>query len=116
LRIEDTHGVDTFAVCHVLIHPIALCEALRRIAPDDAAVLQLHATVALRAGKPADALGSIRRSLVLRPGHLPSLLIAARAARGAGVAQQALAPLREALARAPDHAEAAFLLCQVLLE
>jgi tetratricopeptide (TPR) repeat protein len=92
------------------------CEALRRIAPDDAAVLQLHATVALRAGKPADALGSIRRSLVLRPGHVPSLLIAARAARGAGVAQQALAPLREALARAPDHAEAAFLLCQTLLD
>jgi hypothetical protein len=24
LRIEDTHGFDTLAVCHVLIHPIAL--------------------------------------------------------------------------------------------
>jgi hypothetical protein len=23
-RIEDTHGFDTLAVCHVLIHPIAL--------------------------------------------------------------------------------------------
>jgi hypothetical protein len=24
LRIEDTYGFDTLAVCHVLIHPIAL--------------------------------------------------------------------------------------------
>jgi hypothetical protein len=31
LRIEDTHGFDTSAVCHVLIHPIALshkCESI----------------------------------------------------------------------------------------
>jgi hypothetical protein len=24
LRIEDAYGFDTLAVCHVLIHPIAL--------------------------------------------------------------------------------------------
>jgi glutathione S-transferase len=32
LRIEDTHGFDTLAVCHVLIHPIALAAGAYSIA------------------------------------------------------------------------------------
>jgi hypothetical protein len=37
LRIEDTHGFDTLAVCHVLIHPIALTSIpLHPCAPSDA--------------------------------------------------------------------------------
>lgn len=58
----------------------AACEALLAITPQDAAVLQLHATIALRRGDAATALRSIEQSLTKRPGHGPALLIAARAA------------------------------------
>jgi tetratricopeptide (TPR) repeat protein len=94
----------------------AQCDALRQSAPDDPAVLQLHATVALRDGRPNDALASIRRSLDIRPGHVPSLILAARAARAAGAVDQAVRPLEEAVARATHAAEPAFLLCLTLLE
>jgi predicted Zn-dependent protease len=88
----------------------ASCDELRRTRPDDPAVLQLHAVVALRIGNPNLALDSIRRSLAARPGHVPSLVLAARAALAAGVTDQAVPPLQEAVARAPDLPEPAFLL------
>jgi tetratricopeptide (TPR) repeat protein len=94
----------------------AECAALRRAAGDDPAVLQLHATIALRSGKPMEARDSIRRSLALRPGHVPSLILAARAAAAAGAPDQAVPLLREAVARAPQLAEPAFLLCRTLLD
>jgi tetratricopeptide (TPR) repeat protein len=94
----------------------AACARLRRDRPDDPAVLQLHATIALRTGRPGDALDSIRRSLALRPGHVPSLILAGQAARANDTPAAAVAPLREAVARAPDRAEAAFLLCRTLLD
>jgi len=94
----------------------AACAALRRAGGENPATLQLEATIALRAGRAAAALDSIRRALTLRPGHVPSLLLAARAARAAGRANEAVAPLREAIRLAPDAAEPVFLLCQTLLE
>jgi predicted Zn-dependent protease len=78
--------------------------------------MQLHATIALRSGKPQDAWQSIGRSLALRPGHLPSLILAARVAREAGMPDRAVPLLRQAVARAPDQAEPAFLLCRALLD
>jgi tetratricopeptide (TPR) repeat protein len=92
------------------------CDGLRRARPDDPAVLQLHATIALRRGKPNEAMESIGRSLTVRPGHVPSLILAGRTALAAGVPDRAVAPLREAVARAPELPEPAFLLCRVLLE
>jgi tetratricopeptide (TPR) repeat protein len=83
--------------------------------PTTPAVLQLHATLALRTGNADDAQDSIRRSLIVRPGHVPSLVLAARAALAAGVPDQAVPPLREAVARAPELPEPAFLLCRILL-
>jgi tetratricopeptide (TPR) repeat protein len=91
------------------------CTVLRQAAPDHPAVLQLHATIALRTGKPAEAWGAIRLALAARPGHVPSLILAGRSALEAGMAGQAVQMLRDAIARAPDHPEPAFLLCRALL-
>jgi tetratricopeptide (TPR) repeat protein len=91
------------------------CTALRQAAPEDPAVLQLHATIAMRTGQPAEAWGSIRRALAVRPGHVPSLILAGHAALEAGLPGQAVPQLREAIARAPDHPQPAFLLCRALL-
>jgi tetratricopeptide (TPR) repeat protein len=76
-------------------------------------VLQLAATIALRRGAPVAALGLIRRSLALRPGHVPSLIIAARAA---GEPAQAAAVLREAVRLAPSLPEPMFLLLITMVE
>lgn len=98
----------------------AACAALRQAAPHDPAVLQLQATIALRGGRPADALQLIRAGLRARPDHVPSLLIAARAAQAAGAPADAAAAARRAVAlapaQAPAQAEAAFLLCRLLLD
>jgi tetratricopeptide (TPR) repeat protein len=94
----------------------ATCAMLRRQAPEDPAVLQLHATIELHAGRPAQAQQTAEHSLRLRGSHVPTLVLAARAARAAGAADAALTFLREAMAHAPDHAEPAFLLCRTLLD
>ena len=94
----------------------AACTVLQRAAPDDPAVLQLQATIALRDGRPADALRGICQSLKARPGHVPSLIVAAQAARASGALDQAVPLLRQAVAVVPDLPEPAFLLCQTLLE
>jgi len=87
------------------------CSALQIMSPVDPAVLQLHATVALRAGRPAEALDSARQSLAGRPGHVPTLLLRARAALQAGLPAEAVTALRQL----ENHPEAAFLLCHALL-
>jgi len=86
----------------------AACAALRQASGENPATLQLEATIALRAGRAAAALDSIRRALTLRPGHVPSLLLAARAARAAGRANEAVAPLREAIGLAPTRRSLGF--------
>jgi tetratricopeptide (TPR) repeat protein len=91
------------------------CTVLRQAAPDHPAVLQLHATIALRTGNPKQAWESIGLALVARPGHVPSLILAGRSALEAGMPDQAVKMLRDAIARAPDHPEPAFLLCRTLL-
>ncbi len=94
----------------------AACAALRARAAEHPATLQLEATIALRTGRAAAALDTARRALALRPAHLPSLLLAAQAARAAGWPDQALAPLQQAVRQAPDQPEPAFLLCQTMLD
>ncbi len=94
----------------------ASCAGLVRLRPDDPAVLQLQATIALRSGDPVLALRTMLRGLAFRPGHVPSLILAAQAALGAGLPGQAVPLLHEAIARAPDLPEPAFLLCHALLD
>ncbi|MBS0561504.1 MAG: tetratricopeptide repeat protein [Proteobacteria bacterium] len=90
----------------------ATAARLRAAAPGDPAVIQLDAAVALRRNEPARALESARASLRRRPGHPPTLLLAARAAWAAGDENTAMAALREAAKTAPDLPEPAFLLCE----
>jgi tetratricopeptide (TPR) repeat protein len=47
---------------------------------------------------------------------VPSLILAAQAARAAGLPARALPPLRQAVAQVPDSPEPAFLLCHTLLD
>lgn len=114
------HRTFRAAVAHLnagaVAQAAAACQELRQAAPDDPAVLQLHATVALRTGKPEDAWQSICRSLAMRPGHVPSLILGGRAAREVGLPDQAVRLLRAAVAGAPGQAEPAFLLCRALLD
>jgi tetratricopeptide (TPR) repeat protein len=94
---------------------LTACSRLLLVRPDDPAVLQLQATISLRTGDPAAALGTILRSLVRRPGHVPSLILAGQAALALQAFDRAVEPLRQAVALAPDRAEPAFLLCHALL-
>jgi tetratricopeptide (TPR) repeat protein len=104
----------------------ASCENLLKVAPDDPAVWQLRATILLRQDRLGQdrlgqdrlgpALGAIQQSLVRRPGHLPSMILAARIFRALGRLAEAKMSLQNAVKGAPDLAEAAFLLCHVLLE
>jgi tetratricopeptide (TPR) repeat protein len=92
------------------------CENLLKFAPDDPAVLQLHATILLRQNRLGPALAAIQRSLVLRPGHVPGMILAAKVARALGALKQAKTFLQAAQPRGPESAEPAFLLCHILLE
>jgi tetratricopeptide (TPR) repeat protein len=91
------------------------CAALLRFAANDPAVSQLHATVLLRRGDASAAFEAIRRSLSTRPNHVPSLILAGRAAQELGVWEQAVGFLTQAVAMAPTVAEPAFLLAHVVL-
>jgi tetratricopeptide (TPR) repeat protein len=93
----------------------SVCSALTRTHPDDPAVLQLAATIALRNGNPQESLTTIRRSLIARPGHVPSLMLAANAAIAAGLGHEAAGLAREAATRAPENSDATFLLCRTLI-
>lgn len=94
----------------------AIAERLLRNLPDDPAVHQLAAAVALQRGDTARSLRSAAASLAQRPDHIPTLVIAGRAARASEDIAGAAAFFRRAATLAPDHADAAFLMCVTLLE
>jgi tetratricopeptide (TPR) repeat protein len=94
----------------------ALCRALHASSPQDPALHQLAATIALQRGDADAALRWARSGLALRPDHAPALIVAGRAARAAGDLTQAARWFRRAIELAPDRPEPAFLACVVLLE
>jgi tetratricopeptide (TPR) repeat protein len=94
----------------------ALCQRLLDAAPQDAALHQLAATIALRQGDAAAAMRSAQSALALRPDHAPTLLVAGHAAHATGDLAQALAFFRRAARLDPTRAEAAFMTCVTLLE
>lgn len=93
-----------------------IAQRLLQDMPDDPAVHQLAAVVALQQGETDQAVRSAATSLALRPDHVPTLVIAGRAARAAGDLAGAAVFFRRAAALAPDRADAAFLTCVTLLE
>ncbi len=92
------------------------CRTLLRHDDGNAAAHQLLAVVLLQQGEPAAGRVHIERSLVLRPDHLASLLIAGRAARAADDRAAALAHVERAVALAPDAEEPAYLRGSLLRE
>jgi tetratricopeptide (TPR) repeat protein len=84
--------------------------------PDDPAVQQLSAVIALQRGESEQAARFAAASLAGRPDHVPTLVIAGRAARATGDAARAATFFRRAAALAPDRADAAFLMCVTLLQ
>jgi tetratricopeptide (TPR) repeat protein len=94
----------------------AIAERLLQNHPDDPSVHQLLAEVALRRGETAQASRSAAASLARRPDHVPTLLLAGRAARATENLAEAIGFLRRATMLAPDRADAAFLACATLLE
>ena len=99
-----------------LKQPARLPSALLQNNPDDPAVHQLLAEVALRRGEMAHAMLSATESLARRPDHVPTLLLAGRAARAAENLAGASASSAAPTVLAPDRADAAFLTCATLLE
>jgi tetratricopeptide (TPR) repeat protein len=93
-----------------------LCQRLLDQAPNDPALHQLAAAIALRLNNAETALRWASSSLGLRPDHPPTLLIAGHAARITGKIADALTYFKRARALAPQRAEAAFMICVILLE
>lgn len=94
----------------------AICRHLLRGAPTDPALHQLAAAIALQRGAAEDAARWARSSLAGRADHVPTLVIAGRAARACGNSVEALTFLRRAAVLAPSRADAHFLICATLLE
>ena len=94
----------------------AIARRLLHDMPDDPAVHQLAAVVALQRGETEQAVRSAAASLARRADHVPTLVIAGRAARASEDVAGAAAFFRRAAALAPDRADAAFLTCVTLLE
>src|SRR3984957_10055963 len=94
----------------------AIAQRLLQNNTDDPAVHQLLAEVALRRGEIARAMLSATESLARRPDHVPTLLLAGRAARVAGDLAGAVGFLRRRTVLARERADAAFLTCATLLE
>ena len=94
----------------------AIVRLLLQNTPDDPAIHQLAAVIALQRGETAQATRWAIASLARRPDHVPTLIIAGRAARASKDFAGALAFFRRAAALAPDRADAAFLTCVTLLE
>jgi tetratricopeptide (TPR) repeat protein len=84
--------------------------------PDDPAVHQLAAVIALQRGEIDQAARAASASLAWRPDHVPTLIIAGRAARASADLATAAAFFRRAMALAPERADAAFCACVTLLE
>jgi tetratricopeptide (TPR) repeat protein len=94
----------------------AIARHLVAEAPDDPAVHQLAAVIALQRGEPGQAARSAAASLARRPDHVPTLVIAGRAAHVSDDLAAALAFFRRAMALAPGRGDAAFFACATLLE
>jgi len=94
----------------------AIARRLFENTPDDPAVNQLAAVIALRRGEIQQAVRSAAASLAGRPDHAPTLVLAGRAARASEDLAGAAAFFRRAGMLAPDRADAAFLTCVTLLE
>ena len=84
--------------------------------PNDPAVHQLAAVIALQRGEIEQAARAASASLARRPDHVPTLIIAGRAARASADLAAAAAFFRRAMALAPERADAAFCACVTLLE
>ena len=93
-----------------------VCDRILDTTPQDPAAHQLAATIALRRGRPEDAVRWAKSGLSLRPDHSPTLVIAGRAARAAGDFAQARIWTEAAARLAPDRPEAAFLNCVTFIE
>jgi tetratricopeptide (TPR) repeat protein len=94
----------------------SVCGQLLAFAPNDPAVHQLAATIALQQGKLEDAKRWADSSLALRADHSPTLVVAGRIARLAGRMAEAAGLLQRAALLSPDRPEPAFLACLALLE
>lgn len=94
----------------------AIARRLLRKAPGAPAVYQLAAAISLERGETEQAVRAAAASLVRRPDHVPTLVLAGRAAIASGNLLGALSFFRDAAALAPDRADSAFLMCVTLLE
>jgi tetratricopeptide (TPR) repeat protein len=94
----------------------AMARRLVAEAPDDPAVHQLAAVIALQRGEPEQAARSAAASLARRADHAPTLIVAGQAARASNDLTVALAFFRQAMALAPGRGDAAFFACATLLE
>jgi tetratricopeptide (TPR) repeat protein len=94
----------------------AIARRLLADTPNDPAVLQLAAVVALQRGELEQAARAASASLGRRPDHVPTLIIAGRAARASADLAAAAAFFGRAMALAPKRADAAFGACVTLLE
>jgi tetratricopeptide (TPR) repeat protein len=99
-----------------LLQAEEICDQLREFAPLEPAVHQLVATIALQRGRFEEAMRWACSCLELRPDHPPALILAGRAARGAGDLGQSEIWFQRASDLSPNRPEAAFLHCLVLLE
>jgi tetratricopeptide (TPR) repeat protein len=93
-----------------------LCKRIMESAPHDPAAHQLAATIALMRMRIDDAVRWANSSLILRPDHPPTLILAARAARAAGDNARARTLLERARNLAPDRPEPDFLTRVTLIE
>ncbi|MCP3022735.1 tetratricopeptide repeat protein [Cupriavidus basilensis] len=84
--------------------------------PAHPAVCQLSAQIALQRGEATLARRHIAQGLSLRPDHLPSLLIAGRAALADGAPAEALPPLLRACALSGNALEPSYLACVARLQ
>jgi tetratricopeptide (TPR) repeat protein len=84
--------------------------------PNDPAVHQLAAVIALQRGEVEQAARAASASLARRPDHVPTLIIAGRAARASADLAAAAVFFRRAMTLAPERADAAFYACITLLE
>ena len=91
----------------------ALCEHAAAAFAPHPAVHQLQALLDLQRGDVAQARQHAAASLALRPDHVPTLVVAADAARAAGDPSEALHALERIAVLAPEHADAWFQLALV---
>jgi tetratricopeptide (TPR) repeat protein len=94
-------------------HARQLCEHAETVHSPHPAVKQLLAVLALQRGDPEQALKFAAASLVLRPDHLPTLLVASDAARAAGIPADASRWLEAVVKQAPENTQAWFQLALV---